>query len=270
MNETKKTIAVLAVIAAVILMIPLAYYMNYSKGEKIVNAVEELFNDTAINLVYIGRPSCSYCVQLQPILDKFTNDYNFTYNYINTDKLNSKQLDKVLDFFEQDVSNFGTPYLAIVVNGEVVSEQPGYVEAEELFEFLQTGGIIGENEILPGEETNLTNINYQEYNNVLESKTKSILLIAQSGCGACESAKPVLDEIAGDYEIEINWFDLRKIKSQEEYDEFMDSLDYYKKEQWGTPLMLIVEGNEVLDISNGFVGKDAYIEFLKKNGFIEE
>lgn len=269
MNETKKTIVILTIIAAVILLIPLAYYINYSKGEKVVKAVNELFAAPEVNLVLIGRPTCSYCIKLQPILDGFVKDYKFTYSYVDTDKLNSAQMNKVLAKFGLDINNFGTPYLAVIKDGKKVAEQPGYVDAPELFKFLQDNGIIDEKELPPVDKSNLTDIDYAEYNKILSNKTKEIIVVAQTGCGACESAKPVLNEIAAEYDFKINWLDIKNLQTETEYNSFISSLTYLKEEEWGTPLMLIVENNNVVAASKGFVGKQTYVDFFKTNGFID-
>lgn len=269
MNENKKTIVVLSIVVAIILLIPLTYYINYSKGEKIVKAVDELFAAEEINLVFIGRPTCSYCTKLQPIIDGLAEDYDFTYNYVNTDKLNKNQMKKVVTKFGQDINNFGTPYLAVIKNGKKVAEQPGYVEAEELFKFLQDNGIIDEKEVLTAEETNLTVIDYTEYNKILSDKTKEIIVLAQTGCSACETAKPVLDGIAAEYKVKINWFDIKKLTTETDYNAFMSSLSYLKDEEWGTPLTIIVENNKVVASSNGFLNEKAYVDFLEENGFIK-
>lgn len=199
-------------------------------------------------------------------MDNLAQKYNFEYTYVNIDKLSNSQFNKISGKLEIDTNNFGTPYLVIVKDGKKIAEQPGYVEEDDLFNFLQYNGIISENEVY---ETNLTKISYAEYKELIGKEEKEIIVIAQTGCSACASAKPSLNEIAEEYEVKINWFDIKRIASEEEWQEFLSSLDYYQKNEWGTPLTLIVANNKVVDAYSGFYDKQAYVDFFKKNEFIK-
>ena len=46
--------------------------------------------------------------------------------------------------------------------------------------------------------------------------------------------------------------------------------DDYFSEGYGTPLLLVVKDDEIVDIQEGLTDKDATVNFLKDNGFIEE
>jgi len=247
MNETKKMIITIAVICLLVLAIPLAYFYTYSQGEKVIKKVDNLIASNEKSLIFIGRPTCSYCNLLQPSLDRLAQDYNFEYAYVNIDELNDSQYERVVKKFGQDPNTFGTPYLAVVESGKKVGEQKGYVE----------------------EESNLNKINYQEYKELLNKGEKAILVIARTGCGACTAAKPDLEAIVAEYNIQINWFDLIKINSNEEGEKFLDSLDYYRNNEWGTPLTLIIENKKVVDAFNGYYNKQAYVDFFRTNGFIK-
>lgn len=266
MNEMKKTITVVVIIFLCVLMIPALYFLGVMQGDKIVKKVNELVASKELNLLFLGKPTCSYCVMLQPLMDNLSEKYDFDYTYVNVNKLTDSQFNKTASKLNIDTENFGTPYLAIVKDGKKVAEQPGYVEEDDLFNFLQNNGIISEDAKY---ETNITKISYEEYKQVISKDEKEIIVIAQTGCGACSSAKPVLDEIAKEHKIKINWFDFRKITTEEDWNEFLGSLDYYNKNQWGTPLTLIVENNKVVDAYNGFYNKQTYVDFFKKNGFIK-
>lgn len=266
MNEAKKTWTVVSVILVFVLLVPVLYIYNTMQGEKIVKSVNELLESNEIELVFLGRPTCSYCVMIQPSMDNLSKKYNFEYTYVNIDKLSTSQFNKIANKLDIETTNFGTPYLAIVKNGKKVAEQPGYLDEDELFSFFQTNGLIAEDAVY---ETNLTKVSYEQYKELIAKDEKQIIVIAQTGCSACGAAKPVLDEIAKENGMEINWFDFRKITTEEKWNEFIKSLDYYQSKEWGTPLILIVKNKTVVDAYNGFYNKQGYVDFFKKNEFIK-
>ena len=132
------------------------------------------------------------------------------------------------------------------------------------FEFLKKNGFIGEDEKLA-----LNYIDYNKYTEMLENGSKEIFVMVQTGCSHCEDAKPVLEEIAKEYDIKINILNISNFESEEEHTKFTESLSYLNENEWGTPLMLIVENKEIKDKKEGFSSKEDYIEFFKKNGYIK-
>ena len=115
-----------------------------SDVNEVVKSFIEVFNSSSKRLVYIGRPTCTFCQKLSPILEEVTKEYNIDYYYINTDEIQSNELAAILLKLGRKTSTFGTPYLAIVQNGEKIGEQPGYVEKEGLIEFFEKNGLVEE------------------------------------------------------------------------------------------------------------------------------
>ena len=125
-----------------------------SDDNKVVKSFIEVFNSSSKRLVYIGRPTCTFCQKLSPILEEVAKGYNIDYYYINTDEIQSNELAAILLKLGRKTSTFGTPYLAIVQNGEKIGEQPGYVEKEGLIEFFEKNGLVIEKHLNPGEIVN--------------------------------------------------------------------------------------------------------------------
>lgn len=115
-----------------------------SDDNEVVKSFIEVFNSSSKRLVYIGRPTCTFCQKLSPILEEVAKEYNIDYYYINTDEIQANELAAILLKLGRKTSTFGTPYLAIVQNGEKIGEQPGYVEKEGLIEFLEKNGLVEE------------------------------------------------------------------------------------------------------------------------------
>ena len=261
MNEKKKVVVVLVVLAVLVLLVSVLVISGINKSQKIYDNFQVSFTSDDNKLVYIGKPTCSYCNLLSPSLSEMADRYDFEYTYINTDDLSLEYYNKVIDDLGAD--EIGTPYLAIVNNGEVVDEQRGYVDYDMLFEFLQDNEIINEDEKLL-----LNYIGLDEYKELLDSNKNEVIVIGQSTCGYCVEAKLILNEVIEQTDAKINYLNVTYLQNDnDKYEEFKNSLDYFK-ESFGTPVMLIVKDGEIVDKLETMAPKDEYISFLEENGVL--
>lgn len=261
-EETKRLLILTGIILVALIIVIISTVTANVKAQKYVEKVDEAFAKKENTLVYLGKEGCSYCSLLDPILEDFQAAYKFDYTYIDTGKAKSK-LNTILKKFNLVEDEFGTPYLAVVKDGKIIKEQNGYAEENEIFTFLKNTGFI------PKEARLAFNyLDYNAYKEKLENKDKTIFVIMQTGCSHCEEAKPVLKELVKEYKINLNVINITSF-SETDQSSFMNSLPYYNEEQWGTPLILIVEDKKVVDAEQGFSSKDSYIEFFKKNGYIK-
>lgn len=261
-EETKRLFIFVGVIFVAIVIVIISAVTANIKAQKYVEKVDEAFAKKENTLVYLGREGCSYCKLLEPVLKDFSDTYKFSYTYIDTDKAKSK-LSTILKKFNLVEDEFGTPYLAVVKDGKIIKEQKGYAEENEIFTFLKNTDFIPKDAKLA-----LNYLDYSAYKEKLESKEKTIFIIMQTGCSHCEEAKPVLKELAKEYKLNLNVINITSL-SEADQSSFMSSLPYYNEEQWGTPLLLIVEDKKVIDAEQGFSSKENYIEFFKKNNYIK-
>ena len=257
MNESKKILIVVGVVVFAVLGIFGFALAEGKASEELYNEFENAFNSDKNTLVYLGSSTCGYCQLLNPSLEVMKETYDFYYVYIDAIEINSSYLNKILK--ELEISSLGTPYLAVVSNGKVVDTQNGYSDYDVTFEFLQ------ENEIIDKDAELLLNyIGYDEYEKLLNGNENSVVVVGQSTCGYCVQAKIILNKIAEEKDVEINYLNISYLK-EEEGEKFESSLDYFEDEQWGTPLMLIVKDGELVDIIEQLVTEDEYIEFLEEN-----
>ena len=268
MNENKKLLVILGIVVLVILAIIGSSVLGTKKQEETIKEIEKLMDSKTGELIYLGRPTCTYCEKFSPILESASDKYQFGYYYLNTDELSSTNLTKVLELLEIDPDSFGTPTLAVVKNGKKEAVQPGYTDAEGLFKFLQSNKIISEDAAYESDDANLNKIDYEQYKEIINSNEKQIIVFAQTGCSHCEEARPNLNEIAKDYDITINYLNITDL-SADDQSSMTESLDILK-DGFGTPLTIIIENKKVIDSLEGFESKDSMIDFFKKNGFIEE
>ncbi len=264
MNETKKLMIIGVIGIVIVALIPIIAIVTNIKSKKIIQDFHNYIDSKEAKLIYIGRDDCGYCQLFSPELDLISDEYGIDYMYINTNKLKSNHFTNLLKELDVDTENFGTPYIAIFKDGKKVADQSGYLSDESLFEYLKTQKMIGEDEQLP-----LTYIDYDKYNELINSSTKQLIVIGQSGCEGCTKAKPILYDIASEYGVKINYLNATSL-DEETATNFQSSLDYFTENGISTPLMLVVSNKKVEDALVGSADKNTYIEFLKKNSFINE
>lgn len=268
MNENKKVIIVLGCVLAVILLIGCAYYLDVQKAKKIIKDFDTAYNGSDAKIVYLGRPNCGYCVQLKPILDQMTEQYDLDYVYVNTNDISDKQLSYVLNTLQFDETKFGTPSLAIVKDGKKLAEQLGSTDEAGLLAFLKKGGLVDESVQIKDDTPNLTKVDYSGYEDLLNGNEQFIVVLGQTYCSACVSAKPVLNEIALENSVAIHWLNLTDLNT-DDVTSLKASLSYFDDHSISTPLMLVVKDKKVVDSQVGALDKDGYVAFLKKQGVIK-
>lgn len=95
-------------------------------------------------VVMVGRPTCSWCMQFKPILEEVQTEYNIDIYYLNTDEMSSDEVTQYLTFDETSgqAGGIATPILLVTQNGAIVNRIDGYVDKASVVEFLQSEGII--------------------------------------------------------------------------------------------------------------------------------
>ena len=300
MNENKKVVIAVSIILGLLLLLILVGVLqknsskqnDYSVGNTDTNTYtgkystdyEKAVEGEGKKVLFIGSSSCGVCSEFTPYMKYLSEAYGFTYYYIDAATMNTNTLESVLEKVGKSLENIGTPYMAFIENGEKYEEVQGYLSESGLFSTLQKNGIIGENEVyISSSEASsnnstgstddyeyLTFIDYDKYEEIYNSKEKAIVVLGQTGCGACTAFKPVINEIAKEYDLTIYFVNLTDWTKRETYD-LMGSLSYFKeRESFGTPLTLILENGDNISEQEGHNSKAATIEFLKKEGFIKE
>ena len=263
MNEKKKMIILLSIVAIIIVFIIIGSIFENQKSKSYLKQFYNDFNGQENKLVMIGRDNCSWCQLFQPTLDFMSKKYNFNYTYVNTNELTNSVFNKLLKTINVDPKDFGTPLTIVVKEGNVIDSLNGYTDEVDLLEFLKKNKFVKDDAKLT-----LNYIDYSGYKKILKSDKTNILVIGQTSCTYCIKAKPILNKVADDYKIDINYLNITKLE-EEELNKFNDSLDYLKDNNWGTPLTLIIKNGEVIDSANGLLDYDGYVELFKNNGFIK-
>lgn len=263
MDEKKKIIVLLSLVAAIILFIIIGSALESKKSKGYLDEFYSNLNGTENKLVMIGRDNCSWCQLFKPTLDFMSEKYEFEYTYVNTNELTNNVFNKLLKDINVDANSFGTPLTIVVKEGQVVDSLNGYTDEVDLLEFLKKYDFVDKDAKLA-----LNYIDYSGYKKILKSDKANILVVGQTSCTYCIKAKPILNKIADEYNVTINYLNITNL-SEEEINKFNESLDYLKENEWGTPLTLIIKDGKVIDSANGLLDNEGYIELFKNNSFIK-
>ena len=110
----------------------------------------------------------------------------------------------------------------------------------------------------------INEITYAEYEDKIDSGKPFIVMIVNDGCSYCKMFVPVMTEVVEEYSIPVYSLNLA-ILTSDEYNSLSNSNSYLKRNEWGTPTTLLMQGKTVIDSIGGYVEKATLIEFMEKN-----
>lgn len=116
------------------------------------------------------------------------------------------------------------------------------------------------------EKKELNDINIDTYLEYYQGEENKIILIARPTCSYCQIAKPIIQNIAYEKAVEVFYLNTDNFKNDDET-KLVKSNEFFS-EGFGTPLLLVVKNNKIVDKIDGLTDKAHYIEFFKNNGFI--
>ncbi len=123
-------------------------------------------------------------------------------------------------------------------------------------------------DISEDEQGDLNEIDIDEYLDLKAGDEASIIYVARPTCTYCQQMEPIVRNIVYEYGIEINYLNTDELDDEGQA-ALIESDDYFS-EGYGTPLLLIVQDDEIVDIQEGYTDKDTTVSFFADNGFIDE
>ena len=267
MSETKK-LTIVGIVLAVLFAIGIGIYaFDKNGGNKQYSSTS---SKNEYKIYYLGRAGCGYCQMFQPNIDSIKKNYNIDYEYIDIEKISSQELADYLKKFNVNSDEFGTPTIAIMKGDELISSHIGYLSEQALYNYLKSNNAITGDYISP--YPNLKYINFDDYKQIVESNDKQLVVIAQEGCTGCDEAQEVLNTLAKEQGLKVNYYNV-SFETEDDYNYFYNSYEYIKKaldnETLYTPTFMIVENKKVIDALEKYESKDALTNLLKKNGLIK-
>ena len=238
-----------------------------------MNNFDKYYNSKKKKVIYYASTECGWCALQTPILETIAEDYDMDYLYVDTSKLGKKQIKEITEKLDIKAS---TPTTVIVEDGEVVDVAVGYTDARDYVEFFASNKIIPKDAVY-SKEKNLTFIEYDEYEKLIEDSEPHVIVIGQTTCSHCIAVKPALNSIAEDYDLTINYININTLE-EEEYNKFVESLtkieyndpDFVESGSFGTPLILMLKDGKVINYIAGERSKSQFVREFKKSGLISE
>lgn len=118
------------------------------------------------------------------------------------------------------------------------------------------------------EDAGFNEVSVDEYLSLINEPEKNVILVARPTCGFCEKFTPVLKQASEELGVKINYINTDEF-TDDDWTKFNSSLEYLNTEEWGTPLTLIVQNNEAVDINSGYVELSEIKKFFTDNGLGE-
>ena len=138
--------------------------------------------------------------------------------------------------------------LVLIVVG-IVSSKGNEKQAEIEFP-LSLAGEVGSHEIT-----------YDEYEKMVNNGDAFIVVIERTSCGYCQKYMPLIEEVANEKKIAINYINTDNL-SEEEFNKLSTTNKYLKRNEWGTPTTLFMLGDRIVDSIGGYVEKDSIEAFI--------
>ena len=265
-------IIVISLISIVVLVVGFitTFKDKDGKGEnaskKILKEFTEKMKSKDLQVIYYGSSQCGYCKLQTPIMKQIKSDYKLAYYYIDATKLKSDDQKEILEKLDIEGS---TPTIAIVKNNKVVDVNVGFMDGKATVEFFKQNKLLKEDATYKPEE-NLTNISFNDYKNLVVQDIKNIIVIGQTTCSHCIAVKPVLNRVAANYNITINYLNLTEMTEDEKKEliENLKNIGYENADNLGTPLTLIIQNNKVEGTIEGENPPSYFTRQFKKYGII--
>ncbi len=281
-SEKKKTIIITVILALIATILIVIFVINNLKQsgtiassdqKEIMDNFDKYFNSKDRTIIYYASSECSWCEIQTPILETIAEDYDLDYYYLDSSKLGSKQRRTILDKLGIE---HATPTTIIVEDGEVIDTAQGYYPGQEYVEFFKDNDMLEDDAIYSAEQY-ITFIDYDEYTDLISNQDTHVIVIGQTTCSHCIAIKPALNQVAGQYNLTINYLNITDM-TEEENNLFFESLttigyddeDFLNDGSFGTPLILIVKDGKVISYISGERTTSQLVREFKKLDLISE
>lgn len=154
-EKKNKIVNVILLVFGIAVLFGLVFFASTTRDSKqSINYVEDITaskyfelkegNEPAI--ILLASPSCSWCQKYKPVITKVSGDYELPVYYLNTGALSQDDYNNVY-LSSPSISASGqglipTPTTLLVKGGEEVDYISGYVEYNDVVNFLINNGVI--------------------------------------------------------------------------------------------------------------------------------
>lgn len=161
-------------------------------------------------------------------------------------------------FFASTINSKEYSKTNIVSSTEDVSED----DTSGLEQATSDAGSVSDDERVEPDE-----IVVSDYLELYKADSNSLVLLSRPTCEYCKLATPILENIIYETGVKINYINVDNL-SDDDKSELIAS-DSYFEQGFGTPLIMVVGNNSIVDKIEGLTTMDGYKSFFKQYGFID-
>ena len=123
-------------------------------------------------------------------------------------------------------------------------------------------------DISEDEQAELNSIDIDKYLSLKKGSDKSIIYISRPTCHYCQQEDPIIKNIVYETKITVNYLNTDEL-DDDGNSKLIKSDDYFS-EGYGTPLLLVVQKDKIVDKIEGLTSKENIVSFFKKYGLIND
>ena len=123
-------------------------------------------------------------------------------------------------------------------------------------------------DISEDEQAELNSIDIDKYLSLKKGNDKSIIYISRPTCHYCQQEDPIIKNIVYETKVTVNYLNTDEL-DDDGNSKLIKSDDYFS-EGYGTPLLLVVQKDKIVDKIEGLTSKENIVSFFKKYGFIND
>jgi len=183
-----------AVLLIIMLPIVIDYVANRGVDEISFTEFVALVDTGEFAVVYFGDPDASNFKETISNLKQLEKDYQITVRVVDTTNLSEEDYEEIGEIFEE------TSAYLFVNNGSVVHVNQGAASIEDLRIFVDRfyRGIL-----LPEDISYKSVDSFDEFMEVVNSRTPAMFVIGTDQCPACRAFKPIFNDVAKEHEANI-------------------------------------------------------------------
>lgn len=109
--------------------------------------------------------------------------------------------------------------------------------------------------------SDLKSVTYTQYKELFKSTTLQFIFVGRPGCGYCQMTEPLVAELQKEEGVVFNYLNTDTM-TQADFDDIANTAEVFKG-QWGTPTMLAVKDNKVINVVEGYREKSVLKTFIE-------
>ena len=217
--------------------------------------------ESDFSLIYLPYDLIDTTDYQDEILREISTEYEINYKRIDAYLLSNPQKNKLNSILQ--ISSVEDQVIILIKDKKIIGSIRGINSKSDYLDELTKFNFIDEL------DDYITFINFNQFNNLLNSDNKNIIIIGKDDCRYCDEVTKILNGIAIDYDIEINYINVGKTDSDISNSLSKTLLNLGYNDGFTTPLTIIIEKNTLLNYIIGASNKDYFVDIFSEFGIIK-